>query len=107
MNSAQQNYWEECLATSFEEHGIIVTDLQLKAIADDIQNSHENIGLAFHVPENPLIPEVANLKRELKKEREKVTCDECHGTGNIITYGGTLQFQSSCLQCNGEGRYIP
>ena len=101
----KNKYWEECLASSFDEHGIIVTTEQLKAVASDIQIGHENIGLAFYVPENPMISEVARLNTELKDEREKVICRECSGYGRIITYWGTRQSNSECRKCAGEGRH--
>lgn len=41
------DYWEECLDSSFSEHGIAATPEQLKAIAEDVQVSHENYGMAI------------------------------------------------------------
>ena len=59
------DYWEECLANSFEENGIIATQEQLKSITIDIQTNHENYGMAFYSP--PSSDRVADIEREWKK----------------------------------------
>lgn len=99
-------YWEECLSSSFEEHGIIASKEQIEAIASDIQISHENYGLAFHVPENPLINELRKVKEELKKEKEKVICEKCKGRGLITSNYGTFTSNSQCSKCRGEGKCL-
>ena len=98
-------YWEECLESSFEEHGVIVSNIQLQDIARDVQNASENIGQAFHTPENSIIKEIELLKAKLKKEQDKVICRQCNGYGYIVSYGGTFESHSECFQCHGEGRY--
>jgi len=103
MSSAKNKYWQECLASSFEENGIIATKEQLISIAKDVQIWAENIDTAFYTPENPLISEVKTLKDELRKERNKVVCRECAGRGRIISYGPSYSSESDCGKCHGKG----
>lgn len=107
MGYDKRDYWEECLASSFNEHAITATNEQIKAVAADIEICRDNIGLAFPTPENPLISEVKTLKLKLKNEHEKVICRECNGYGRIITRGGTFESNSECPKCRGEGRHKP
>ncbi len=101
------NYWEECLTESFEEHGVIATPEQLIAITKDIESAFENYGMAYPIPENPLKSELSDLKRELKKERKKIICSKCKGTGQDISYGLSYTAITSCDKCNGEGKVSP
>ena len=100
-------YWEECIAVSFDENGIAATQKQIESVAADVQNSHENIGMAFHTPENPMVSEVSSLREQLKAERDKILCPVCRGSGSIITRGGTFECESQCDRCRGEGRCRP
>ena len=97
------SYWKECLMISFEENGILFTDHQIDNIAHDVMISHENYGMAFQVPENPLIHELKILKEELDAEKNKVICSDCSGTGVIKTYGPCHTAVSSCGACHGSG----
>ncbi|MFA4826581.1 MAG: hypothetical protein WC593_15640 [Methanoregula sp.] len=101
------DYWEECLAESFEEHGVVVTPEQLTSITKDVAGAFENYGMAYPTPENPLKSELSDLKRELKKEREKVVCPECKGSGQDISYGPSYTAISDCSKCKGEGKVSP
>ena len=105
-DSNKFSYWKEAVMCSFEEHGISAMDEQISGIAEDMDGACENIGMAFHVPENPLLKELDNAKKELQIEREKEHCFACRGTGRVQSYGGTLVFDSQCDKCNGEGKYI-
>jgi hypothetical protein len=102
-------YWKESVESSLEEHGVVATDEQITAIAEDMQGSHENIGQAFYEPHGSdrRDDEIKGLKRQLQDEREKVPCKVCNSTGRITTYGGTLMSISSCWKCSGEGRHKP
>ena len=64
-------YWHEAVACALDEAGVTATDEQIDAIAKDMEGAHENIGLAFHVPENPLIREVSELERKVKAARDE------------------------------------
>lgn len=101
-----RDYWLETIACSFEENGITATEEQIKAVAADVEISHENYGTYTGedcIP-NPQLAEIENLKKELRKEQDMVTCLECNGSGSITTYGGTFQSTSSCWRCRGRGR---
>lgn len=98
-------YWEECLSSSFEEHGIKASEEQIKAIANDVECAHENYGLAFHVPENPLIRELEDTKEKLRKEKDKKMCQSCNGMGYTTFRFGSRSGSSKCDKCGGEGKY--
>ncbi len=71
MSYSRTDYWEECVADSLQEHGVEASLEQIKLIAKDIEGSHDNIGMAFHVPENPLIHDMKKLERKRKEERKE------------------------------------
>lgn len=98
-------YFKECIEISFEENGIIATNEQILAIARDVQNSYENIGLAFYTPENPLISEIEELKLKLEYERSLVHCEECNGRGRIQLWGPYHGSNSECHICHGRGKH--
>jgi hypothetical protein len=105
-----QEYWIECVSIAADECGATLTKEQIACIADSVQGGHENYGLAFYTPpasESPYAREATELRKELRAEREKITCRACNGTGAITTYGGTFQSTSSCWKCNGQGRHKP
>jgi len=101
------DYWEECLAQSIEEHGVTVTREQLTAIVRDVEGAHDCYGMAFHVPENPLIGELQRARAELKTEREKVFCRTCDGRGRLISAGPYHSSDTQCWKCGGEGKHAP
>lgn len=107
--SAQSNYWFETLAESFVEHGITATDEQIALVANDVQGSHENYGLAFPTPSgpHPLQRELDDTKKKLRKEQDKIVCRECWGEGRLISYGPYHSGNSQCWKCRGEGRHAP
>jgi hypothetical protein len=101
------DYWAESLASSFEEHGITATTAQIEAIARDLEISRDNMGMAFHVPENPLIGELARTQAALKLEKSLVHCKRCNGAGRLVSHFGTFQSDSQCWKCHGEGKHKP
>jgi len=103
------DYWHEAVSIALEEAGVSATAEQLETIAGDMEVCHENYGMAHGhdcIP-NPLQTELDKVSSELDKERSRIYCETCHGKGYLITYGGTLQSESECWRCHGEGRYIP
>lgn len=48
--SAQSDYWVECVADAAEECGAVLTEPQLQAIAESVENGHETYGMAFYSP---------------------------------------------------------
>lgn len=63
--SAQTYYWLECLQQSADDHGVTLTDEQALGMAEDIQASHENYGMAFYSP--PASDRLNDIEREWKK----------------------------------------
>lgn len=109
MGDALSNYWEECVASSFDEHGVTVTTDKLAAIARDIELAHEMYGEAhghYAIP-NPLKRENDELSRKLKEERAKVVCRACTGRGRISIQGPYHSSDSECEMCRGEGKVQP
>lgn len=101
------NYWLECVECALNEHAVLATPEQIKAIAQDIQGAHENYGMAFYQPESPYPREVKRLESELDKERSKISCRSCNGRGRITTLGPHHSSNSPCDRCNGEGKHLP
>lgn len=107
MSYSKTDYYAEGLAESFEEHGVTATPEQIKAIASDVACWTENIGMAFYQPSDPAPSEADRLRAELQKERSKVTCKQCNGSGSIVSHGPYHSATSSCWKCGGDGRHAP
>lgn len=101
------NYWEECISIAAEECGLDITKEQIEFIAGSVESGHENYGMAYgsYCIPNPLQIENDKLKTELKKEKDKVICSECKGTGRIISVGPVHSCESECFKCRGKGRH--
>jgi hypothetical protein len=102
-----KDYWRECVASSFDEHGIVATPEQVAAVAADVQASHESYGTAFYHPPSPLPDEIRRLKSALADEHRKVICQTCRGSGEERSALGAHVFISACFKCNGEGWHFP
>ncbi|MBO9624134.1 MAG: hypothetical protein J7500_15610 [Sphingomonas sp.] len=112
MSDARDAYWLEAFEISMEEadcgHLLAqMTDEQRKQVAWGIQGAHENIGLVFYTPENPLRSENERLSRKLRWERELVACDACRGCGREEYAAGPWWVNTSCHKCNGAGKVHP
>jgi hypothetical protein len=105
---ASFDYWDEAVACSFDECGIVATEEQIKRVAADMQVSHECYGMCFPTPElsHPR-QETERLRRELEDERRKVMCRECGGSGSIVSHGPCHSAISQCSKCRGDGRHLP
>ena len=57
-----QEYWRECIANAFEEHGITATPEQINAVGDDCESAHDSYGMAFYQP--PPSDRMAVIKEE-------------------------------------------
>lgn len=101
-----RDYWKECIAEYAEGCGLVLTEEQLVWMADGVAGAHENYGMAFYQPQSPLIDEVATLKRELTRERSKVVCLECRGSGVFFQQGPYHSASGRCFKCNGEGKVL-
>src|SRR5579864_229772 len=103
----QEEYWRECIACAAEECDLVLTPEQVNYLAEAVQGSHENYGMAFYQPESPHKGEVQRLERELSKEKSKVPCTECAGQGRIIIQGPYHSCNSQCWKCRGDGKVLP
>lgn len=107
---AHFDYWLECVSQAAEECDATLTQEQLECIANAVQGSHENYGMAFYQPpinEHPIFSENKSLKAQLERERNKVHCKVCNGKGRVYTSGPYHGSDSQCWKCNGEGRHSP
>ncbi|KPA87035.1 hypothetical protein PF66_06380 [Pseudomonas asplenii] len=108
MSYSRTDYYAEGLAESFEEHGITATREQIKAVASDVAAWAESIGMAFQVPAgDPRDSELADLRKQLDRERNKVICRECKGSGEYVSRGPHHSSFGRCFKCRGEGRHAP
>ena len=100
------DYWLECVSIACDEAGVVATKEQLERIAGDVESAHQNYGMAHGhscIP-NPLIKELDETKKALRKEMDKIVCRECGGTGRIISQGPYHGSDSQCYKCNGDGK---
>ncbi|MEL6569378.1 MAG: hypothetical protein AAFQ22_13240 [Pseudomonadota bacterium] len=104
-------YWKIAIEESLGEHGIVLSDEQLSAVAVDMDNAHLMYGEAtglnvvtanYHASRQS---EIDVLKAELKTERDALPCEVCKGgTAKEIGIGGRL-VPMDCWKCGGKGRY--
>ncbi len=108
MTEAHIQYWEECLSEAAHDCNLEISDAQLKCLAEAADNGHENYSMMFPSgPPDPLVGEKTEIQRlqdELQKERDKVTCRVCNGSGQEISHGPIHSSYSQCWKCNGNGR---
>ena len=99
------NYWEECISEAFDDAGIEATKEQIEKVASWVEGSHENYGMATGCDciQSPYISEIEELKKQLEKERNRILCRECKGSGLIISQGPYHSAESRCMSCNGSG----
>lgn len=48
--TAQQNYWQECIAIAAEECELTLTPDQLNCLAESARGGHEHYSMAFYSP---------------------------------------------------------
>ncbi len=104
------NYWIECISEAFDDAKLDATPEQIYTVASWVEGAHESydIALGHDVISNPLLEDNDKLRRELKIERDKVSCQVCHGEGSITISVGPSHFSTSeCWKCVGEGKHSP
>ncbi|HEX8610199.1 MAG TPA: hypothetical protein VF800_02840 [Telluria sp.] len=101
------DFWNEVVSEALDEAGIEATSEQIATIAANVESAHENYGMAFYQPENPLIGELSETKAALKAERELVHCNTCSGRGRIYSQGPYHGSDSQCWKCYGNGKHKP
>lgn len=113
MTDWQKNYWSECVSAAADECGLLLAPKQLDCLVEGVRGGHEHFGMAsgHDVASANLSAsrerEVADLKRAIKREKDKVHCTNCNGRGRVYTFGGTMMSNSECWKCHGEGRHDP
>lgn len=64
MNATE--YWKECISIAAEECGLVITEDQLTALSESVENGHDNYGMAFYSP--PPSDRISEIDREHKQE---------------------------------------
>jgi len=100
------NYWEECISEAAEDCNLVLTKEQINTLASWVEGAHEQYGMAhgYDAIPNPLQTENEDLKRELRRERDKTVCPTCNGRGEEITQLPCHTAISQCFRCKGEGK---
>ena len=105
------DYWREVIDEALACAGVVATDEQREQIAGDIEVSHENYGMAMghDVASSNLRAarerELKDAQDALERERNKVHCKVCNGTGREVTHGPYHSSDSECWKCRGQGRH--
>lgn len=103
--SYKQEYWQETLSELFDHYGIKVTASVLEKISADVAQSHDCYGESTGELsiQNPLSEENSQLKKQLKREKDKMICEQCSGTGGEWIDGPYHSSYSDCYKCDGTG----
>lgn len=100
------DYWIEMVQIALDEADITASDGQVKQIARSMESAAEMEGEytgRINIPD-PRTAELAAVKEELRKERRKTVCPECHGSG-ALTFGDGVRYSiSQCDYCRGDGK---
>ena len=109
MTYTRTDFWREVVSDALCEHGVTASDTQIAFIATDIQGCAENMDMAVPAPSGPSPErrELENLREELKRERNKVICTGCGGSGQLWSQGPYHGSFHTCWKCNGAGRLDP
>lgn len=99
--------WKELISESLDNHGVSASAEQIASIAEDAAGIAESIREYSFCPADPMIRELEDTKAALERERDKVTCSTCKGTGYLISNGPCHSSHSSCWKCRGDGRHAP
>ena len=103
------DYWKECILEAFEIAGITATQRQIDNVALLVKEAHGVYGETHghHFISDPRDIEIKRLSLELKKEKQKVYCEECNGKGYVLERcGPTRTATFDCSNCGGEGSYV-
>ena len=105
------DYWTEHAEIAVSDAGLTATPDQIQTIAGVIESAHEFYGqsMGHDVASANLRGErereMKALEDEIQREKDKVPCKVCNGTGETHTYGGTMMSTSQCWKCKGDGRH--
>ncbi len=68
MSYTRTDYYAEGLSESFDEHGIVATPEQIRAVAENVELYVEHQGMAFYSP--PASDRLNDIEREWKAKYE-------------------------------------
>ncbi len=109
-----QEYWSEVISEALCEIGKfdLVTSDEIVSLGKYLASSadtHQAFG--YDVAGANLAGETQrkedNLRKELRRERDKVTCRECRGLGRLNYNAGPWAVDTECDKCRGAGRHDP
>jgi hypothetical protein len=83
MSYSKADYYAEGLSESFDEHGIVATVDQIRAVAADVELYVENQGMAFYSP--PASDRINDIEREWKAKYEALRKEFAAYQGNAET----------------------
>jgi hypothetical protein len=111
MKTDLEEYWRITSEDALCEAGLAATQEQIDEVGWRFQRAAEVHGEytgAYLIPD-PMREENAKLLTLLNKERSKVFCRECQGTGRLIENFGPVgrSSNSECWKCHGEGKLDP
>lgn len=104
------DYWKECIEIAFADAAVIATPEQINEVASVVEGAHENYGMAHGydvISKGAEDSRLNELKRELARERAKIICKRCAGSGEEVTHGPYHSGVSQCMACGGYGRHDP
>jgi hypothetical protein len=107
MTDARADYWRECIESALDEAEIRASPEQIMLVAEAVQGAHETYDMAFYSPPSREPREIKRLEEELKKERSKVVCSTCSGSGRLKYNAGPWGVNTGCHMCRGEGKVLP
>lgn len=104
---SREDLYCELLQDLCEEEGVTITREQAEQVSKGMLRSFEFEGeMMFNITRGGKTRE-QELEEELKREREKIICPECHGSGEYVSHGTCFTARGSCHRCNGERRITP
>lgn len=115
MSDPHVQYWEDAIGDALCEVDKFdaLTSEEMTKVAKSLQMAHESYGMAFghDVASRNFHAQARNeeekLRKELARERNKIVCKECGGTGRLRYTSGPWVVDTGCTKCSGDGRHDP
>lgn len=115
VESYQTQYWADVLGDALcevDKFDLFTSEEMTKigkylASAADGQSQAFGWDVASSNRSAELREEEETLRKELRRERDKVTCRECNGHGRLSYDAGPWAVNTECSKCRGEGRHDP
>lgn len=115
MSGYRNEYWTDAIEAALSDIGKdgLLSREELETVGGSLAGSAENQSIAFGWDVASANLDAArerekdDLRKEVRREREKIICRECNGRGRIITQGPYHSSNSQCWKCRGAGRHAP